>query len=50
MVVLDNLVRGHRQELDTGVPFYQGDVGNRVLLAQIAQAHERDSCIHRRAN
>ncbi len=46
VVVLDNLVRGHRQALDAEVPFYHGDVGDLTLLAQIAREHELESCIH----
>ena len=46
VVVLDNLVRGHRQALDAEVSFYQGDVGDQALLAQIAREHELESCIH----
>jgi len=46
VVVLDNLARGHRQALDAEVPFYEGDVGNQALLAQIAREHELESCIH----
>ena len=44
--MLDNLARGHRQALDAEVPFYQGDVGDQALLAQIAREHEVESCIH----
>jgi UDP-glucose 4-epimerase len=46
VVVLDNLVRGHRQALSGEVPFYLGDVGDQALLAQIAREHELESCIH----
>lgn len=46
VVVLDNLVRGHRQALDAKVPFYHGAVGDQALLAQIAREHELESCIH----
>ena len=46
VVVLDNLIRGHRQAVDAGIPFYQGDVGDKALLAQIACNHELESCIH----
>jgi UDP-glucose 4-epimerase len=46
VVVLDNLVRGHREALDSEVPFYQGDVGDQALLAQISREHELESCIH----
>jgi UDP-glucose 4-epimerase len=46
VVVLDNLARGHRQALDSKVPFYQGDVGDQALVAQISREHELESCIH----
>jgi UDP-glucose 4-epimerase len=46
VVVLDNLVRGHRPSLDADVPFYQGNIGDRTLLARIAAAHQLESCIH----
>jgi UDP-glucose 4-epimerase len=46
VVVIDNLVRGHRQALDVEVPFYPGDVGDQSLLARIAREHELESCIH----
>src|ERR1700675_2298058 len=46
VVVLDNLFRGHRQAIDPDVPFYNGDVGDRALLARILKEHEIESCIH----
>src|SRR5260370_34824525 len=46
VVVLDDLVRGHRQALNPNVPFYQGNAGDRELLARIALEHEIESCIH----
>lgn len=46
VVVLDNLVRGHRQAVGEEVSFYEGDVGDVALLAQIARQHELESCIH----
>ena len=46
VVVLDDLVRGHRQAIGAGVPFYQGRVGDRALLARIAAEHELESCVH----
>jgi UDP-glucose 4-epimerase len=46
VVVLDSLARGHRQALDPGVTFYQGDVGDSTLLAKIAREHKFESCIH----
>ena len=46
VVVLDNLVRGHRASLDPDVPFYQGNVGDCALLTRIASEHQLESCIH----
>jgi UDP-glucose 4-epimerase len=46
VVVLDNLVRGHRPALDADIPFYQGKIGDRALLERIATEHQLESCIH----
>ena len=46
VVVLDNLVRGHRPALAADIPFYQGKIGDRALLERIAAEHELESCIH----
>lgn len=45
-VVLDNLFRGHRAAVASEVPFYQGDVGDRELVARICREHNIESCIH----
>ena len=45
-VVLDNLSRGHRGAVADGVPFYEGDVGDRELVARICGEHEIDACVH----
>jgi UDP-glucose 4-epimerase len=46
VVVLDNLVRGHRGAISRDVPFYQGEVKDRELLTRIAREHKLESCIH----
>ncbi|HSS19663.1 MAG TPA: UDP-glucose 4-epimerase GalE [Pyrinomonadaceae bacterium] len=46
VVILDNLFRGHREAVPDGVPFYEGNIGDRELLAKIAREHELDACIH----
>lgn len=46
VVVLDDLARGHRGALDANIPFYQGKVGDRGLVARIASEHQIESCIH----
>lgn len=46
VVVLDDLARGHRAAVDTDVPFFHGNVGDRALVARIAAEHDIESCIH----
>lgn len=46
VIVLDNLSRGHRQALAASVPFYEGNVGDRDLLARITKENQIQSCIH----
>lgn len=45
-VVLDNLVYGHRSAVAPGVPFYEGNVGDRALVEEIIDRHKIESCIH----
>jgi UDP-glucose 4-epimerase len=46
VVVLDDLVHGHRHALDTEVPFYHGRVGDRSLVERITREHKIEACIH----
>jgi UDP-glucose 4-epimerase len=46
VIVLDDLACGHRESIDPDIPFYQGSVGDRALVASIAREHEIDSCLH----
>jgi UDP-glucose 4-epimerase len=46
VVVLDDLCRGHRTALDPSVPFYEGKVGDRGLIARISREHKLDACVH----
>ncbi|HEX9004621.1 MAG TPA: UDP-glucose 4-epimerase GalE [Blastocatellia bacterium] len=46
VAVIDNLSRGHRAVVAPGVPFYQGDIGDRELIARITREHEIEACIH----
>jgi len=46
VVVLDDLFRGHRAALDRSVPFYEGKIGDRSLVARIAKEHKIEACIH----
>jgi UDP-glucose 4-epimerase len=46
VVVLDNLVYGHRQAIDAEIPFYEGNIGDKNLVEKIIQAHEISACMH----
>jgi UDP-glucose 4-epimerase len=46
VVVLDDLARGHRAAVPADIPFYQGKIGDRDLVARIAREHALESCIH----
>jgi len=46
VVVLDNLGNGHRAAVPADVPFYQGDIGDRELVARIAREHDLEACVH----
>jgi UDP-glucose 4-epimerase len=46
VVVLDNLVYGHREAVPEGVSFYEGSIGDGALIKRIAAEHEIDACMH----
>ncbi len=46
VVVLDNLVYGHRAAVDASVPFYDGNIGDKDLVSQILREHEIEACMH----
>jgi UDP-glucose 4-epimerase len=46
IIVLDDLVHGHRAALPPDIPLYQGKIGDRELVARIVREHSIDSCIH----
>lgn len=46
VVVLDNLVYGHRAAIDEGIPFYQGNVGDAGLVKRIVSEHQITACVH----
>lgn len=46
VVVLDNLSRGHREAVPRDLPFYEGNIGDRELIARIAREHKVEACIH----
>lgn len=46
VVVIDNLVYGHREAVNADVPFYEGGIGDKSLVAQIVKEHSINACMH----
>ena len=46
VVVLDNLVYGHREAVADAVPFYEGSIGDKDLIKTIVVEHNVDACMH----
>lgn len=46
VVVLDNLVYGHREAVSAEVPFYEGEIGDKSLVEKIVKEHAIDACMH----
>ncbi len=46
VVVLDNLVYGHRAAVDASVPFYDGNIGDKDLVSKILREHKIEACMH----
>ena len=46
VVVLDDLSRGHRVAVPAEEPFYEGQIGDRELVARIAREHDLEACLH----
>jgi UDP-glucose 4-epimerase len=46
VVVLDNLVYGHRQAVNENAAFYEGNIGDKDLIAQIVEKHDVEACMH----
>src|SRR5262245_59127335 len=46
VVVLDNLVYGHRESVAEGAAFDEGRIGDRDLIRRILSDHKIDACMH----
>jgi UDP-glucose 4-epimerase len=46
VVVIDNLVYGHRPAVSDAAAFYEGDIGDRKLVSEILSKHKVDACMH----
>lgn len=46
VVVIDNLIYGHREAIDSSIPFYEGNIGDKNLVQKILNEHEISACMH----
>lgn len=46
VVVIDNLVYGHREAVAPEIPFYHGEIGDKELVGRICAEHSVDACMH----
>jgi UDP-glucose 4-epimerase len=46
VIVLDNLVYGHRAAVDASGIFYEGEIGDESLVQKILDEHEIEACMH----
>lgn len=46
VVVVDNLVYGHREAVDPSVPFFRGSIGDKQFVQKIVAEHNVDACMH----
>jgi len=46
VVVVDNLVYGHRAAVSSSVPFYEGNIGDSGLISKVLTEHKIDACMH----
>lgn len=46
VVVVDNLVYGHRDAVDSSVRFYEGEIGDENLIRKILNENEIEACMH----
>ncbi len=46
VVILDNLVYGHREAVFPDTPFYEGNIGDSELVKRILSEHDIEACVH----
>ena len=46
VVVIDNLVYGHRDAIEPSVKFYEGEIGDDSLIRKILSENEIEACMH----
>ena len=46
VVVLDNLVYGHRDAVAEEIHFYEGEIGDKALVEKIVREYDVEACMH----
>ncbi len=46
VVVVDNLVHGHRRAVNDSIPFFKGEISDRDLISRILDEHSITECMH----
>jgi len=46
VVILDNLVYGHKEAVFDDTPFYEGNTGDAELVKRIVREHNVEACVH----
>lgn len=46
VVVIDNLVYGHKEAVSEGATLYEGDIGDRKFVGGVLTQHKVDACMH----
>lgn len=46
VVVIDNLVYGHKEAVSKGAVLYEGDIGDREFVSEVLTKHKVDACMH----
>lgn len=46
VVVLDDLIYGHRTAIDASIPFFKGNVGDEALVGEICLKFDITECLH----
>jgi len=46
VVVIDNLVYGHREAVAEGAALYEGDIGDRKFVTEVLSKHNVEACMH----
>ncbi len=46
VVVIDNLIYGHKKAVNKSLPFFEGNIGDKLLIKQILDEHNIEAVMH----